>query len=121
MANISWTADIEVLVLTDPSPEELERWMAQLAEHSPDFAASELAAGVGGVLVTATLTLAAVSLAQAAVDAVSLVEEATGGRADGLMVFKSDEYEARVERPFVHRVPSHSLTGYGEIADIAGV
>jgi hypothetical protein len=121
MAKSSWTADVEVLVDTEPSADELERWMAVLADHSPDFAASELAAGVDGVLITGTLTIEAESLVQATAEALRMVEETTGGRADGVMVFEADEYEARVERPFVHKAPTHTLTGYGEIADIAGV
>lgn len=117
----SWTADIEVLLATDPSPEDLDRWMAELADHSPDFGISELSTSAGDALITATVTLEAETLSQAATDALQLVEEATGGRADGVMVFSTPEYEARVERPFIHRLPSRSLTGYAEIADIAGV
>ncbi len=118
----SWTVDVELLAAITPRAEDLDHWMTQLADHSPDFGICETSTSVDGTMITVTVTLEAETLPEAVASALKLVEEATGGRAHGVMALSTLEYDSRVERPFNLSVPFvHSPVAYTEIADIAGV
>lgn len=120
MANTSWSVDVEVASASEPTSVELERWMADLSAHAPDIGAAEGKRSDGSALLTVTVTIDADTLGEAASRALDLVARVTGGDAIGVMAFEQSEYEAHVEVPFVYRRPSHSLIGYGDIANIAG-
>lgn len=97
-----------------PDAGEVDRWLDELEDYHPVIVWPQDEGPL--MYFAATISFGASTLREATQKALRLVEDATGGRANGVEVLLTVNYDWRLAEPSVPQ-----LVGYAGIADMLGV